>query len=1018
MVGIGPTDVVDGNFLILGLIWSILVFFIAKDLGGLADMRAIRNKILKWIKKHTAKNPDIDDVEDLAQSLADGRVLMAVLNDFNPHQCPYAPSSNPKQDLTQALDDAEKVYGVEKMIDPEDPLSTADEKFTIPYLANLMDKLHEAAPPQYGKVADDAVANVDKNPQDFVDDLVALCAIPSTPSNEEGLTAAAEKVASIMADAGVQDVAQEGSFVLGTIPGPMNAPTVLYYATYMVDDPPEPASWSSGPFIPKYSAAQRLTAQGVAEDKANVVVPLKALKNILNSMPKGNPPPCNLKVVVGGAPPAGSPAFDGDASLAPLKAFLATHQAALAPDYVIVSTPEGCAVAPGAAAAMFSCRGFLTAEVQVTTVVDAQGCDPERGVLSHRFVGPIVDPVTALSHAIASLRDKETGQLRLEGLPEFTVTSAMRETLAACDAKWPEDQVKKDSGAVDGLRLAQPLGWADVGEAPEEEDKDYLLPTVFEPGLTVTAMEAIPASSSLREPKHRQAKVAAGAKASLYLNLPPGVDPEAVFHALETTLLANLPFGASASVNMTNGKVGFLSDPGSPFFKSLAAAQHRNFTPLRAAVATGDPCYQPVACCFHELFGSSAPVYTVGVNDPEMKIGRANQSMVMEDIQASTKTFIQLLCDMPTTVMQAAGQEAHESRRRRMTSEINPVELEKRELEDEEALPPTIPAAAAAAAEGSLMKNAKQSHGGSRLFKTLASEVGAPGAAPKLAAAPEVPGGEAAPAAAAEAGKDGSGMEEAVLFELNRLRADPRAYAAVLEASIAHYNAEKVFAPPGASVLKATHEGAAAVTEAVAQLQSTAPLPLLRRHALMDQAAKAHATDLATNDTTGHVGSDGSKSSARLRRYGEWHEIAGEVIAYREGSAAAFVEQLIICDGEQRRHNRTAVLSPEFRVCGIAASEHPSLESVVVVPLAGGFGPKPLAEATVASLSAASTAEEQETFQAVLDSIPVPQLHEQVAAALEDGAEVTLDYKPGGTATATFKQPSGEANAVACDWSV
>jgi len=237
-----------------------------------------------------------------------------------------------------------------------------------------------------------------------------------------------------------------------------------------------------------------------------------------------------------------------------------------------------------------------------------------------------------------------------------------------------------------------------------------------------------------------------------------------------------------------------------------------------------------------------------------------------------------------------------------------------------------------------------------------------------------------------------------------------------LEASIAHYNPEGVYAPPGATVLKATHEGAAAVTEAVAQLREAKPLPLLRRHDLMDQAAKAHAMDLAKNGTTGHVGFDGSKSSARLRRYGEWHEIAGEVIAYRETTAAAFVEQLVICDGEPRRHNRTALLSPYFKVCGVAFSSHPSLEGLVVVPLAGGFGPKPLSEAMVSTLSPSSTLEEQQAFQSVLDSIPVPQLHEQCAAAIEDGAEVTLDYNPSGTATATFKQPSGETNAVACDW--
>lgn len=38
LVGIGPTDIVDGNVtLTLGMIWSLIVFFMAKDLGDAGD---------------------------------------------------------------------------------------------------------------------------------------------------------------------------------------------------------------------------------------------------------------------------------------------------------------------------------------------------------------------------------------------------------------------------------------------------------------------------------------------------------------------------------------------------------------------------------------------------------------------------------------------------------------------------------------------------------------------------------------------------------------------------------------------------------------------------------------------------------------------------------------------------------------------------------------------------------------------------------------------------------------------
>lgn len=45
LVGIGPTDIVDGNVtLTLGMIWSLIVFFMAKDLGDAGDGLSVLKK--------------------------------------------------------------------------------------------------------------------------------------------------------------------------------------------------------------------------------------------------------------------------------------------------------------------------------------------------------------------------------------------------------------------------------------------------------------------------------------------------------------------------------------------------------------------------------------------------------------------------------------------------------------------------------------------------------------------------------------------------------------------------------------------------------------------------------------------------------------------------------------------------------------------------------------------------------------------------------------------------------------
>lgn len=45
LVGIGPTDIVDGNVtLTLGMIWSLIVFFMALDLGDAGDGLTVLKK--------------------------------------------------------------------------------------------------------------------------------------------------------------------------------------------------------------------------------------------------------------------------------------------------------------------------------------------------------------------------------------------------------------------------------------------------------------------------------------------------------------------------------------------------------------------------------------------------------------------------------------------------------------------------------------------------------------------------------------------------------------------------------------------------------------------------------------------------------------------------------------------------------------------------------------------------------------------------------------------------------------
>src|SRR5690606_30556478 len=130
-------------------------------------------------------------------------------------------------------------------------------------------------------------------------------AFPGHP--EEPVHAAAAMVEELLRSTGlprVQRVPVEGSFpaVYAEAPAPPGAPTVLLYAHYDVQPPGDEAAWRTPPFEPRLTDGA-IYGRGVADDKANVVMHLGALRVF------DGRPPVGIKVVVEGQEEVGSP-FD------------------------------------------------------------------------------------------------------------------------------------------------------------------------------------------------------------------------------------------------------------------------------------------------------------------------------------------------------------------------------------------------------------------------------------------------------------------------------------------------------------------------------------------------------------------------------------------------------------------------------------------------------------------------------------------------------------------------------------
>ena len=166
----------------------------------------------------------------------------------------------------------------------------------------------------------------------------------------------------------------------------------------------------------------------------------------------------------------------------------------------------------------------------------------------------------------------------------------------------------------------------------------------------------------------------------------------------------------------------------------------------------------------------------------------------------------------------------------------------------------------------------------------------------------------------------GSGqLSREVLDEMNLMRTDPQGYVKYLLEYRAQFRGDQVIRPGRITIQ--THEGVAAVDEAIAFLQRQKPLSPLQPDNLLALTALDHVMDQGPTGFVGHFGSDGWDFATRVTRRGG-EPYGGENISYGYDTAREVIIQLLVDDNVRDRGHRVNLFRTGFVRAGVGCGPH------------------------------------------------------------------------------------------------
>jgi acetylornithine deacetylase/succinyl-diaminopimelate desuccinylase-like protein len=412
--------------------------------------------------------------------------------------------------------------------------------------------------------------------------LARLVAIPSVSApgypeeTRPALLEAHAAVTELLREAGVQqlrslELPDTAPIIVGEIPAPEGAPTVLLYSHYDVVPVGDESKWESPPF----EATRREGAvygRGAADTKSNILMHVGALRAWSGR------PPVGIKIVIEGQEEVGSV----------LTTYPPSDPELFASDAMVIG--DMGSVRPGTPTLTVGLRGMAGVIVSARTLGGPKH--------SGQFGGAAPDALLALIRALASLHD-DNGDVAVPGLMRVEWEGA----------EYGDDEFRALAEVVDGVAF---VGTGGLGERIWSG-----------PALTVTGLDALPVDAAVNA-------VVPFARAKINARFHPAQDPVEGQAALIRHLEAQRPFGITLAVEAAETGPGFLAETSGPAYEAARAALSAAWGRETELIATGGSI--PLVSALAEAV-PGAEILMLGTTDGFANIHAPNERVLVDEFE-------------------------------------------------------------------------------------------------------------------------------------------------------------------------------------------------------------------------------------------------------------------------------------------------------------------------------------------------------------------------------------------------